>query len=133
MTAARILRQTALATAALAFIFTGCHRSHPDDAASVYQSLAQHDLASVQIDQDRGNGVITLNGVVGDQARKDRAQQLAQQSAPGYTIRNNLRVDNAGILGEANPNARPPQVQQMAHPPAPENKTAPKHKNTHQQ
>lgn len=131
MKAARILRQTALAIAALAFIFTGCHASHPDDSAAVYKALGQNDMASVQVAQDRDNGVITLNGIVGDQARKDHAQQLAQQAAPGYTIRNNLRVDTTGILGEANPNAKPPEVEEMAHPPVPDSQATPKHKHTH--
>lgn len=134
MKAARTLRITALATAALAFTFAGCHSAHPDDSAAVYQALAQHDLASVQVAQDRGNGVITLSGMVGDQTRKDHAQQLAQQAAPGYTIRNDLRVDNTGILGEANPNARPPEVEEMAHPPVSnDDQAALKHKQTHHQ
>lgn len=128
MKVARNLPIAVLATAAFAFTFSGCHSSHPDDSAAVYKALGQNDMSSVQVNQDRDNGVITLNGIVGDQARKDHAQQLAQQAAPGYTIRNNLRVDNSGILGEANPNAKPPQVEQMAHPPVPEEKTAPKHK-----
>lgn len=128
MKGARILRSAALATAAFTFSFTGCHATHPDDAAAVYQALAQHELASVQVAQDRGNGVITLSGMVGDETRKDRAQQLAQQAAPGYTIRNNLHVDNTGILGEANPNAKPPEVEQMAHPPVDNNQAAPKQK-----
>lgn len=128
MKVARNLPIAVLATAAFAFTFAGCHSSHPDDSAAVYKALGQNDMSSVQVNQDRDNGVITLNGIVGDQARKDHAQQLAQQAAPGYTIHNHLRVDNSGILGEANPNAKPPQVEQMAHPPVPEEKTAPKHK-----
>lgn len=134
MKAARTLRVSALAAAALAFTFAGCHSTHPDDSAAVYKALGQNDLASVQINQDRDNGVITLNGIVGDQARKDHAQQLAQQAAPGYTIRNNIRVDNTGILGEANPNAKPPEVEEMAHPPVADNDQAtPKHMHTHHQ
>jgi len=134
MKAVRTLRVSALSAATLAFTFAGCHSQHPDDSAAVYQALGQHDLASVQINQDRDKGVITLNGIVGDQTRKDRAQQLAEQAAPGYSIRNNLHVDTTGILGEANPNAKPPEVQQMAHPPVGDNgQAAPKQKQTHPQ
>jgi hypothetical protein len=76
-----------------------CHSaSHPDDKQAVYSTLDQHDLASVIVDQDRNNGVIKLTGIVGSQDRKDRAQQLAQQAAPGYTIDNQLKVDQSSIL-----------------------------------
>lgn len=129
MKGARFLRIATLSTVAFAFTFAGCHGSHPDDSAAVYNTLHQHDLSSVQVDQDRDKGVITLTGIVGDQARKDHAQQLAQQAAPGYTIQNNLRVDNSAVLGAANPNAKPPEVEQMAHPPVEQNSSAPpKHK-----
>ena len=108
-----------LATAALAATgFPGCHASHPDDRAAVYQALNQHDLASVEVSQDRGQGVITLRGIVGNQDSKNRAQQLAQQVAPGYTIQNQLTIDTSGLMSLANPNAKRPDVEQMAHPPA---------------
>ena len=124
MTRARLLPPSVLATAALAFAIAlpGCNsNSHPDDSAAVYQALQKNDLSSVQVEQDRGKGVITLTGLVGDQARKDHAQQLAQQAAPGYTVQNNLRVDDSSVLGMANPNSKPPQLQQGAHPEADRN------------
>jgi len=78
---------------------SGCHNgSHPDDKQAVYNSLDQNDLASVIVSQDRDNGVIKLTGIVGSQARKDHAQQLAQQAAPGYRIDNQLTVDQTSIL-----------------------------------
>lgn len=121
MIRARLLSPAVLATATLAFAIAlpGCNSgSHPDDSAAVYQALQKNDLSSVQVQQDRSKGVITLTGLVGDQARKDHAQQLAQQAAPGYTIQNNLNIDNSGVLGMASPNAKPPEVQQGAHPEA---------------
>jgi hypothetical protein len=89
-----------VAATALACGFTAaCHTaSHPDDKQAVYSTLDQNDLASVIVDQDRGNGVIKLSGIVGSQSRKDHAQQLAQQAAPGYTIDNQLKVDQSGVL-----------------------------------
>lgn len=102
--------------------FLGCHSaSHPDDQAAIYQALNQHDLASVQVSEDRGNGVITLKGIVGSNDGKARAEQLAQQAAPGYTIQNQLTVDNTGLMSLANPNAKAPEIEQMAHAPVPDN------------
>ena len=75
----------------------GCHGDHPDDKAAVYNALYQHDLASVEVSQDRHNGVITLRGIVGSADRKTHAEDLARQAAPGYTITNQLTVDNSGI------------------------------------
>jgi len=89
-----------VAATVLACGFTAaCHSaSHPDDKQAVYSALDQNDLASVIVEQDRGNGVIKLSGIVGSQSRKDHAQQLAQQAAPGYTIDNQLKVDQSSVL-----------------------------------
>lgn len=112
-----VLLATAAVVAATGFL--GCHlTSHPDDRAAVYQAMNQHDLASVEISQDRHSGVITLKGIVGSQDGKNRAQQLAQQAAPGYTIQNQITVDSSGLMSLANPNAERPEAVEMAHPPA---------------
>jgi osmotically-inducible protein OsmY len=89
-----------VAATVLACGFTAaCHSaSHPDDKQAVYETLKQNDLASVTVDQDRGKGVIKLTGIVGNQERKDRAQELAQQAAPGYQVDNELTVDQTNIL-----------------------------------
>ena len=117
-----ILRDLLLAGVAtmVACGFTAaCHsNAHPDDKQAVYNAMNSHDLASVTVDEDRDKGVIKLSGIVGSADRKDRAQQLAQQSAPGYTIDNQIQVQDTGLMGMADPNANPPQVEQMAHPPA---------------
>jgi hypothetical protein len=116
-----------------------CHNNaHPDDKQAVYNSLTSHDLASVVVDQDRDKGVIKLTGVVGSPDRKDHAQQLAQQAAPGYSIDNQIRVENTGIMGMANPNDTAPGVVTMAHPPVTDNskpgaQSKPKHRDTPQQ
>ena len=103
----------AVGTAAIA----GCHGLHPDRQAAVYQSLSQHDMLSVEVSQDRYHGVMTLKGIVGSANSKTQAAQLAEQAAPGYTVNNQLTVHAIGLMGLANPNARPPEVVQMAHPP----------------
>lgn len=77
----------------------GCRNDHPDEKAAVYSALDQHDLASVEVLQDRHKGVITLRGIVGSADRKTKAVALAQQAAPGYTITDQMQVNNAGLQG----------------------------------
>lgn len=72
--------------------------SHPDDSQAVYKALTSHELASVIVDQNRDKGVIKLSGIVGSADRRTSAGQLAQQAAPGYTIDNEVQVDQANIL-----------------------------------
>ncbi|KAA6464554.1 hypothetical protein DYQ86_00860 [Acidobacteria bacterium AB60] len=101
----------AIGTSAVALIpMLGCQAQHPDDKSAVYQKLTQNDLASVEVSQDRHAGVITLKGVVGSQDSKKKAEDLAAQAAPGYTIQDQLTVQNTGITSMAKPNAAPPQV-----------------------
>jgi hypothetical protein len=102
----QLMRDLALGLAAtvIACGFTAaCHTSHPDDKQAVYNSLTSHGLPSVMVDQDRGKGVIKLTGVVGSAESKDSAQQLAQEAAPGYTVDNQIRVDETGIMSMAKP------------------------------
>ena len=73
----------------------GCRASHPDDQAAVYQVLDQNKLASVEVSQDRGAGVITLRGVVATAASKAQAEQLTREAAPGYTVKNQLQVQSS--------------------------------------
>ncbi len=83
-----------------ALAFAGCSTaSHPDEKAAVYQSLNQHDLSSVMVNQNRESGVITLNGIVGGADRKSRAEELAKEAAPDYTINDNIQVDPTGLQG----------------------------------
>jgi osmotically-inducible protein OsmY len=77
----------------------GCNRDHPDVKQTVYNSLDQHDLRSVDIFQDRRKGEITLRGIVGSNDQRTQAESLAQQAAPGYTIKNQIRVESAGLEG----------------------------------
>lgn len=97
---------------------TGCQGQHPDDKAAVYTALGQHELASVEVLQDRASGVITLKGIVGSQDNEHRAEQLTEQAAPGYKVQNQLTVNSTGIMSMADPNAKAPVVQELAHAPA---------------
>lgn len=83
---------------ASALILGGCHsNSHPDDQAAVYSAFTQNDLRNITVSQDRGSGTITLSGIVGSADRKTAAETLASKAAPGYTITNNIQVQNAGL------------------------------------
>jgi len=77
----------------------GCQSEHPDVKQAVYNALGQHELASVEVFQDRRKGEITLRGIVSSNDQKGQADTLAQQAAPGYTIKDQLQVQSAGIEG----------------------------------
>lgn len=87
---------------------SGCHSaSHPDEKAAVYQALNQHNLRSVTVSQDRGKGVIKLTGIVGGNAQKSQAENVATAAAPDYRIENRLQVDQTGLVRKASPSAKP--------------------------
>jgi hypothetical protein len=113
-----LLRELALAGAAtiIACSFTAaCHSNqHPDDKAAVYSALGSHDLASVMVDEDRDKGTIRLSGIVGSPDRKDRAQQLAQQAAPGYSIQNQIQVQQIGLTDQPQSSTAPAPGNQAA-------------------
>ncbi|HWE87361.1 MAG TPA: BON domain-containing protein [Terracidiphilus sp.] len=97
----------AAAVAALTAL-PGCRSQHPEVKSSVYATLSQHGLASVEVFEDRGNGVITLRGIVGNTDSRGRAEQLVQQAAPGYTVKNQLTVNSTGITATAKPAGNSP-------------------------
>jgi osmotically-inducible protein OsmY len=76
----------------------GCHGGkHPDDRMAVYNALDKNDLRSVTVSQDQGNGTITLSGIVGSMERRQKAEQIAQQTAPGYRIVDRIQVQSTGL------------------------------------
>ncbi len=77
----------------------GCQSDHPDVKQAVYSALNQHEMASVEVFQDRRKGEITLRGIVGSSDQKAQADTIAQQAAPGYTIKDQIQVQSAGIEG----------------------------------
>jgi hypothetical protein len=105
MQSAKLVRRPLLlgAFAVASFAATGCSfHLHPDDKVAVYQVFDQNGLSSVEVFESRTSGVITLKGEVADAARKARAELLAKQAAPGYTISNQLHVDSFGIVNPPN-------------------------------
>ncbi len=93
-----LVASTAVLASTLAL--SGCsHNGHPDNRMAVYNALAQHDLRSITVSQDRVAGTMTLSGIVGSNDNKQAADQLAQQAAPGYSIVDCLQVRNAGLVG----------------------------------
>ena len=98
--AARIAR-VALGAVALVGIlaFVGCQSQHPDVKQAVYDALSRHDMASVEVFQDRRKGEITLRGIVGSSDQKDQAETIARQAAPGYAVRDQIQLQQAGIEG----------------------------------
>jgi len=64
---------------------------------AVYNALHQGNLRSITVSQDRGEGTITLTGIVGSVDRRQHAEQIAQQAAPGYRIVDRIQVQSAGL------------------------------------
>ncbi len=50
------------------------------------------DASDVNVDTSNDTKTVTLNGSVKSEAQKSRAETLARERAPGYTIVNNLIV-----------------------------------------
>jgi hyperosmotically inducible protein len=88
------------AVLAATLMFAGCQSAtHPDEKSAVENSLKSNNLKAVDVSQDREKGVITLTGNLPAQDFKNRAETLAKQAAPDYTI-----ADEIGV--------RPPDVSQ---------------------
>jgi hyperosmotically inducible periplasmic protein len=85
-----------------AMVIAGCQSNgHPDEKAAVTNSLKSNNLGSLDVSQDQGKGVMTLKGNVASASDKQQAESLARQSAPDYTI-----ADEIGV--------RPPDTQNVS-------------------
>ena len=97
-----LLRDLALAVAATIVacgVAAAIHtNAHPDSQRAVHSALTSHQLSSVGVDQDQDKGVIRLTGIVDSPSHRDRAQRLAEQAAPDYTIDNQIQVNRAGTM-----------------------------------
>lgn len=77
--------------------FAGCEKAiHPDEKSAVSDSLKGNNLSAVDVSQDREKGVMTLKGNVDSQDLKSRAESLAKQAAPDYTIADEIGVRPPG-------------------------------------
>lgn len=81
-----------------ALAIAGCHNqsAHPDEKATVKDSLKNNNLGNVDVSQDRDKGVMTLKGNVDTDSAKTQAESLAKQAAPDYTIADEIGVRPAG-------------------------------------
>ncbi len=79
---------------ASAMVIAGCNNkaSHPDEKSAVTNSLSGNNLSAVDVSQDRDKGVMTLKGNVDSDDAKSKAESLAKQAAPDYTIANEIGV-----------------------------------------
>src|ERR1039457_5816173 len=89
------LMWAAIATATLfgVFMLVGCNTAqHADVKDAVNSALTSNNLGVVSVSQDREKGVITLTGDVESQDKKELAESVAKQAAPGYVIANQIGV-----------------------------------------
>jgi hyperosmotically inducible protein len=99
------MRSKVLIAVAALLVFTfvlGCsqQRANPPVKENVEQALDRGGMDNINVDEDTEKGVITLKGEVPTEDRKQQAEQLAQQAAPGRVIANELMVMPAGEAGE---------------------------------
>jgi hyperosmotically inducible protein len=80
----------------------GCsqQRANPPVQENVEQALQQSGMGNISVDENREQGVITLQGEVQTDAEKQQAEQMARQAAPGRVIANEIAVRPAGEAGE---------------------------------
>jgi hyperosmotically inducible protein len=87
-----------------AMVIAGCQSNdHPDEKASVTSTLKSNNLGFIDVSQDREKGVMTLKGNVAADSDRQQAENLARQSAPDYTIADEIGVrppdaQNAGAV-----------------------------------
>ena len=81
----------------------GCHNqpAHPDEKAAITDTLKTNNLSAVSVSQDRDQGVITLTGNVTSDYQKAQAVSLAKQSAPDYTVADEIGVRPADDSSQA--------------------------------
>jgi hyperosmotically inducible protein len=94
----------AIATATLlwGFMFVGCNSpQHADVKDAINSALTSNNLGVVSVSQDREKGVITLTGDVESQDKKELAESVAKQAAPGYVIANQIGVRPPGAESQA--------------------------------
>ena len=77
----------------------GCSNTakSPDVAGGIRQSMDQAGIKNVSVDQDKTNGVVTLNGHVLSDADKARADQIARSMAQGQVVANQIEVTPQGM------------------------------------
>ena len=84
-------------------VIAGCQHqpAHADEKTAVTNSLSNNNLSSVSVSQDRDKGVMTLTGDLTSDDQKAQAENLAKQSAPDYTIADEIGVRPLGEQSQA--------------------------------
>ena len=79
--------------AVMSMVFgVGCARREASVKDHVKNSLQQAGITDVKVDEDRGRRLVTLTGNVKDEGVRQQATQLAQNSAQGWAIANEISV-----------------------------------------
>jgi hyperosmotically inducible protein len=94
MVGSRALSVVGIAGLAGVLMIAGCNNSphYADSKTAVTNALAQSNMGSIDVSQDRDKGVMTLTGNVASQDQKMQAESVAKQAAPGYTIADEIGV-----------------------------------------
>lgn len=84
----------ATATLAGALMICGCNSGprYSDSMSAVKVSLAQNNLADIQVSQDRDKGILTLSGSVPTDDQKIDAVSVTKRTAPTYKIDDEITV-----------------------------------------
>ena len=69
-------------------------------AEAAAKEMIGRQVGSITVSQDRGSGTITLSGIVGSMDRRQQAEQVAKQAAPGYQIADRIQVQNTGLADD---------------------------------
>ncbi|MGE0404833.1 MAG: BON domain-containing protein [Candidatus Korobacteraceae bacterium] len=97
----RLKYSVLLCTMLLLGLLVGCSQERAAaPTENLEQSFEQAGLTDVDVDQDQENRTIRLTGEVQSQSAKDQAEQMAKQTAPGYTIANEILVRPEGAMGD---------------------------------
>jgi hyperosmotically inducible periplasmic protein len=94
----------AIAVVLFLSVLVGCSQQRANTPAmkdNVNNALTQNSLGQVKVDEDRDKGVITLKGDVETQAKKEEAERVAKEAAPGRVIANEIAVRPEGQEGTA--------------------------------
>ncbi|MBS1805648.1 MAG: BON domain-containing protein [Acidobacteria bacterium] len=90
---------------------TACHSNqHPDYRVAVHNALDQNNLRSLTVAQDRSSGTITLSGIVGSMDRRQQAETIARQAAPGYQIADRIQIQSSGLQDDIKDAAQKAQL-----------------------
>lgn len=90
------------AVVAALLVLGGCQQTgdRADVKNRVERSFEQAKLDNVNVDTDNENRVVRLQGEVNTEADKQRAEQLAQEAATGWTVANEIAVRPEGEVGQ---------------------------------